>query len=131
MRNLGEYDVNGTDDGNLASATIGGTECQAPVSGPAPVTATVGAEVVVSIEGADPEAQTITLQLTFPSGVTTDGTEAKVRALREEVDMVAGVDWVGMGYLLDALGRTVARTRLSRGLTIRGGVGVWMRTSMS
>ena len=59
MRNLGENEVKETDVGALASATIGGTMCQAPVSGPAPVSATVEAEVEVSFEGSDPEAQAI------------------------------------------------------------------------
>ena len=44
MRNLGENYVKEIVVGDLASATIGGTICQAPVSGPAPVPATVEAE---------------------------------------------------------------------------------------
>ena len=129
MRNLGENDVTEIDDGDLASATTGGAVCQAPASGHAPVPATVEDEVVVSIEGADPEAQAIPLRPTLPSGVTTDGTVANVRALREEVVMAAGVDRVGMGYLLDVLGRT--NVTLQRMDDAGCGVGVGMRTSMS
>lgn len=38
--------------------------------------------------------------------MTTDDTEAKGRALREEVEMSADVGRVGLGLLLDAVGRT-------------------------
>ena len=83
MRNLGENDVKetGVAVGALASATNGGTICQAPaVSGPAPGPATVEAEVEVSFEGSAPDAQVILLRPTIPSGLATDDTKAAFRA---------------------------------------------------
>ena len=80
--NLGENDLKETGVGDLASATNGGTICQAPVSVPAPGPAAVEVEVEGSFEGSAPEAQVILSRSTIPSGVATDDTEATVRALR-------------------------------------------------
>ena len=99
------------DVGALAPATIGGTICQAPVSGPAPVSATVGAEVEASIEGSALEAQAIILQPIIPSGVETDGTEAGIR-LRALVEAMEACGGAGYGVLCWML--WVARTRRSR-----------------
>ena len=65
MRKLGENNVKETDVGALAPVTIGGAICQMPVSEPAPVLATVEAEVEVSFEGSDPDAQAILLLMSY------------------------------------------------------------------
>ena len=72
------------------------------------MSATVEAEVEVSIEGSAQEAQAIILRPTIPSGVGTedaDGTEADVR-LRALVEAVEACGGAGYGVLLDAVGRT-------------------------